>query len=62
MRQLSHVENYTINMMENVNNIVLVMPSRFDLKRQDLKGARTICRYTANNRSTNNLCNHYLSN
>ena len=37
MRQVSYVENRTINMIEIVNNIVWVMFSSFDLKIQDVK-------------------------
>ena len=37
MRQVSYVENRTMNMIEIVNNLVLVMFSSFDLKRQDVK-------------------------
>ena len=37
MRQVSYVENRTMNMIEIVNNIVWVMFSSFDLKIQDVK-------------------------
>ena len=37
MRQVSYIENRTMNMIEIVTNIVLVMFSSFDLKIQDVK-------------------------
>ena len=36
-RQLSYVENYMMEIMEIVNNIVLTMLSSFYLKKQDVK-------------------------
>ena len=60
-RRLSYVENYEINIIEIINSTVSVMLSSFDLKKTSFNSAITICRYTTNNRSANDSCNHYLS-
>ena len=45
MRQLFNVENCTIKMVEIVNNIVFVILSNCDLKRQDVKPTQELSTY-----------------